>query len=107
VHKRIVNTTHIVNKLETMVENDVSVRPPNLLPCLTLTFDLLTPKVDRLMPLPTCTNVYQNRFIRFQHNVFTTLVKDKPDERTDRRTDGQTDSRKQLAEEAGKTNAHT
>jgi len=74
-----------------MVENDVSVRPPNLLPCLTLTFDLLTPKVDRLMPLPTCTNVYQNRFIRFQHNVFTRLVKDKPDKRTDGQKDGRTD----------------
>ena len=74
-----------------MVENDVSVRPPSLLPCLTLTFDLLTPKVDRLMPLLTCTNVYQNRFIRFQHNVFTRLVKDKPDERTDGQKDGRTD----------------
>ena len=64
-------------------------RPPcyqiNLHPRMTLTFDLLNPKVDRhvLAPWTTCINLHPNRFIRFQYIVFTSLV-------TDRRTDGRT-----------------
>ena len=67
-----------------------------LSPCVTLIFDLLSPKVDRFMPLgvgthgpwgnrvrplPGCPCVHQNQWIRFQNIVFTSLV---TDERTDR-----------------------
>ena len=97
---KIVNTTH--NSEETICLLDKTgsrmMPPPGLqiylLPCVTLSFDSLTswpPKFERFMPLPTCANVYQNQFIRFQHNVFTRLVKDKPDERTDGQRDGRTD----------------
>jgi len=59
---------------------------------VTLTVDLLTPKVDHLMPWPvdhTCANVHQNWFSSFQNTVFTSLV-------TDERTNEQT-SRKYCA----------
>jgi len=40
---------------------------------VTLTFDLLTSKVDRFMhvlgPLTTCAKWHQNRFIRLQNNI--------------------------------------
>jgi len=55
-------------------------------PCVTLTFDLLTPKVDRfiLAPWTTYASWHQSRFIRFPNTVFTSLI-------TDERTDGRTD----------------
>jgi len=44
-----------------------------LRPCVTLTFDLLIPKVDRFMPLPgtSYANWHRNSFVLF---VFASLV---------------------------------
>ena len=49
-----------------------------LRPRVTLTFDLLTPKVESFTPVQcapwtACANLHQNRFIRFQNVVFTIL----------------------------------
>ena len=66
--------------------------PPSLQrylrPRVTLSFDPLTPKVDRFMPLPReslMLNIllFSSKSVRFQNITFTSLV-------TDRRTDGQT-----------------
>ena len=43
-------------------------------PRATLTFDLLTLKVDLFMSLSTCANLHQNLFIGFQNIMFTSLV---------------------------------
>jgi len=45
--------------------------------CMTLTVVHLTPKVDPFHSLAaqtTCANLHQNWFIRFQYNLFTSLV---------------------------------
>ena len=54
-------------------------------PRMTLIFALLSHKVDRFMSLPHFANFHQNRFIRSENIVFTSLVTDgRTDERTDR-----------------------
>jgi len=57
---------------------------------VTLIFDFLITKVDRFMPLsrgPSGCRLHQDRFIRFQNIVYTSLV---TDERTaDEQTNGQ------------------
>jgi len=61
-------------------------------PHVTLNFDLLTPKVDRFMPLPIVDHVCQlaSKLVHsFQSIVFTRLV---TDEQTDGRTDGQVEN---------------
>ena len=73
------------------VENDASAGALNRR--MTMTFDLLTPKVDRFVPLPrwprTCTNFQKNRFIRFQNIVFTILVTNERTGRTEGWTNGE------------------
>ena len=57
---------------------------------VTMIFDFLITKVDRFMPLsrgPSGCRLHQDRFIRFQNIVYTSLV---TDERTDRRTNERT-----------------
>jgi len=55
--------------------------------CMTLIFDLLTPVliVSYSIQKTTCANLNENRFIRFQNIVFTSLV---TDERTEKWTKG-------------------
>jgi len=60
-----------------------------LRPCVTLTFDLLTPKLIVSCHCPvsfTYANLHQNQLIRFQKIVFTSLV-------TDKQMGGQTNGR--------------
>ena len=54
-----------------------------LRPCVTLTFDLLTPKliVSSRASQTICANWRQNRFIRFQNITFTSLLIDKQTDR--------------------------
>ena len=63
-----------------LTSNDDHLMP---LPCVTQTFNLLTSNDDHLMPLPRAA-LHQNRFIRYQNIVFTSLL---TEERTDRWTD--------------------
>jgi len=60
------------------VENDAYVRLPNIsLPHVTLTFDLLTHKVDRFIHSGPCTtraSWHQNWLVSFHDIVFTNLI---------------------------------
>ena len=76
-----------------MVENNVSVRLPNLSSdSRDSTFDLLTPKVDLFMPCPV------DHLCQFAsksvHSYSKYCVHKFGDERTNGRTDGQTDRQK-------------
>jgi len=64
-----------------------------LQPRVTLTFDLLTPKVDRFMRT-TCATWHHNWFIHFQNTMFSFVTDDEEmDRQTDKQTQRQTNKR--------------
>ena len=67
-----------------LVENDASAKAQNPRPRITLTFHLLTSKVDRFLPLPRGPFLYQ---------LIGSVISLVTDKRTDGRTDGRRDGR--------------